>query len=243
MTTYAQARIASPSPYFEMPDQVLKDDKLSHADKEKVLQSMALDADQMLEATGEGMAVGKLAYDAKHLQSALIKLQEIKDTETPVEAEITTARFQRILVVTTVNQELNREIADIAYDMAELGGGKVCLLNVVPSEFDGAGLAAAGPIVTAVPLVPMDNTQILKDRTEQLSDLMVESASTAETEIEVRSGQIEKVIIEYADECTADLIVVGSANRSWLDAVFDTSISRRVTKSALCPVLVIPEPA
>jgi hypothetical protein len=34
------------------------------------------------------------------------------------------------MVVTTVDQDLNREIADFAYDMAEVTGGKVFLLNV-----------------------------------------------------------------------------------------------------------------
>lgn len=243
MTTYAQARIASPSPYFEMPDQVLKDEKLSHEEKQKVLKSMALDAGQMLEATAEGMAVGKLAYNAKDLQLALIQLNAIKKPGTGNAQSLSKARFQQIVVVTTVNQELNREIADVAYDMVEGGEGKIYLLNVVPLESDGAGLAAAGPMVTAVPLVMIDTAQIIEDRKTQLSELAAESASTVETEVEVRSGRIEDVIVEYTDQCGADLIVVGSANRSWLEALFDTSIARRVTKSAPCAVLVVPEPA
>jgi nucleotide-binding universal stress UspA family protein len=243
MTTYAQARIANPSPYFEVPDQVLADERLSHDDKEKVLKSMVLDADQMLEATAEGMAAGKLAYTAKDLQSALIQLKEIKEPDTVEQHDLTNARFKRIVVVTTLNQDLNREIAVVAYDMAEAVGGKVCLLNVVPSEFDGAGLVAAGPMGTAVPLVATDSTQIIEERKEQLLDIKSENTSNVRTEIEVRSGQIEDVIVAYADESDADLIVVGSANRSWLETLFDTSIARRVTKSAPCPVLVVPEPA
>jgi nucleotide-binding universal stress UspA family protein len=243
MTTYAQARIANPSPYFEVPDQVLADEKLSNDDKEKVLKSMALDVDQMLEATAEGMAVGKLAYTAKDLQSALIQLKKIKEPDTVEQPDLTNARFKRIVVVTTLNQELNREIANVAYDMAEAVGGKVCLLNVVPPEFDGAGLVAAGPMGTVVPLAATDNTQIIEDRQEQLLELRIERGSSVKTEIEVRSGQIEDVIVAYADESDADLIVVGSANRSWLETLFDISIARKVTKSAPCPVLVVPEPA
>ena len=91
-------------------------------------------------------------------------------------------------------------------------------------------------------MTAIDNAQIINDRTEQLTRLKSENASGVVTEIEVRVGQIEDVIIEYADECAADLIVVGSANRSWLEALFDTSVARQVTRSAPCPVLVIPEP-
>jgi len=243
MTNYAKMRIANPSPYFETPDQVLSDDKLSRGDKEQVLTSMALDADQLMEATAEGMTGGSLAYNAKDLQAALIQLEKTKEPEIVEHSNLQNARFQRIMVVTTVDQGLNHEIAAVAFDMAEKVNGKVFLLNVVPSSFEGEGLAAPRPMVTAVPLVATDDTQIIEDRNEQLAELRAESGSSVETEIEVRSGQIEEVIVACADYCDADLIVVGSPNRSWLEALLDPSIERRVTKSAPCPVLVVPEPA
>ncbi len=82
MTTYAQVRISHPSRYFETPDQVLSDGKLSCEDKVKVLKSMAVDADQKLEATSEGMAGAIPAYNSKELQSALIQLEKTKTPET-----------------------------------------------------------------------------------------------------------------------------------------------------------------
>lgn len=243
MTIYSKMRISNPSPYYETPDQVLSDDNLSRGDKEKVLKSMAFDADQMAEATIEGMVGAKLAYNANDLQAALIQLEEVKKRDADSDLSQPNARFQRIMVVTTIDQGLNRKIADVAYDMAENEGSKVYLLNVVPPEFEGAGLAAAGPMVTAVPLVATDNTQIIEDRSQQLAELHVESGSNVETEIEVRTGQIEQVIADYADDCDADVIVVGSPNRSWLEGLFDPSLFHRVSRSAPCPVLVVPETA
>jgi nucleotide-binding universal stress UspA family protein len=95
----------------------------------------------------------------------------------------------------------------------------------------------------AVPLVATDDAHIIEDRRDQLEELKTACGSNVETEIEVRSGQIEEVIVAYAGECDADLIIVGSPNRSWLEALLDTSIARRVTRLAPCPVLVVPEPA
>ena len=243
MTNYSQARISNPSRYFESPDHVLSDVNLGHAAKVKILKLMAVHADQNLEATSEGMAGSTPAYNAKELQSALVHLENIKDVEGIETIEAQTARFQRIMVVTTVDQNLNVEIAGVAFDMAENMGGKVCLLNVVPSGFDGVGLSAAGPMVTAVPLVVTDDAQIIEGRRDQLEELKTACGSNVETEVEVRSGQIEEVIVAYADECESDLIIVGSPNRSWLEALLDTSVARKVTRSALCPVLVVPEPA
>lgn len=243
MTNYVKARISNPSRYFATPDHVLSDVKLGHDDKVKILKSMAVDADQKLEATSEGMTGSNASYNAEDLQSALVHLENVQDVQGVEITNVQTARFQRILVVTTVDQYLNSEIAGVAFDLAEDAGGKVFLLNVVPSAFDGAGLAAAGPMVTAVPLVATDDGQIIEDRKDQLEELKTASGSNVETVIEVRSGQIEDVIVAYADECKADLIVVGSPNRSWLEAFLDSSVAHKVTKSALCPVLVVPEPA
>jgi nucleotide-binding universal stress UspA family protein len=243
MTNYAKMRISNPSLYYETPDLVLNDSKLKLSEKEKVLRSMALDADQIAEAMIEGMEGYGQAYSANDLQAVLIQLAKSKELKTIDNLSPPNTRFQRILVVTTVDQDLNREVADIAYDMAEVADGKVYLLNVVPLEFAGAGLMAAGPMATNVPYVSIDNTQIIEDRTQQLRELTVESGSSVETEIEVRSGQIEQAISDYANNCDADIIVVGSPNRSWLEALFDPSIISRVTKSAPCPVLIVPEPA
>jgi nucleotide-binding universal stress UspA family protein len=249
MTNYVQARISNPSRYFETPDHVLSDVQLGHADKVKILKSMAVDADQKLEATSEGMTEPKPSCNAKELQSALVHLENVKDVEGVKGVEgveirdAQTTLFHRIVVVTTVDQHLNCEIAGVAFDMAENMGGKVCLLNIVPSAFVGAGLAAAGPMVAGVPFVATDDAQIIEDRRDQLADLRTACGSSVETEIVVRSGQIEEVIVAHADECDADLIIVGSPNRFWLEALLDTSVARRVTRSAPCPVLVVPEPA
>ena len=188
MTNYVQARITNPSHYFETPGQVLSDVELGHADKVKILKSMAVDADQKLEATSEGMAGSNRSYDAKDLQTALVHLEHVKDVEGVDITDVQTARFQRIVVVTTVDQHLNCEIAGVAFDMAETAGGKVCLLSVVPTAFEGAGLVAAAPMVTAVPFVANDDAQIIEDRREQLAELEASCGSSVETEIEVRSA-------------------------------------------------------
>lgn len=86
----------------------------------------------------------------------------------------------------------------------------------------------------------VDDPQIISYRNAQLAALNPDSISSVETEIEVRRETIEQAIVDFADEFDADLIVVGSPNRSWLEALFDRSIARRVTRSASCPVLIMP---
>lgn len=243
MTSYAKARILNPARYFELPDLVLGDDNLSRDEKIEVLKSMALDADQLVVTTSEGMAGAKQAYSAKDLQSALIQLQAITEPEAIDVSTPQNARFQRIMVITTVDQDLNREIAHVAFDMAEIVGGKVFMLNVVPSTIEGPRLVAAAPLGAAFPLGTIDNAQIIESRKEQLAELSSENRTQIKVEIEVRSGEIEHAIVDYATDCDADIIIVGSPNRSWLETIFVSPIARKVTSSAPCPVLVVPEPA
>lgn len=243
MTLHSKSRLSKPSRYFETAAQVVNDETKRLDDKENILRSMALDAEQMLEATAEGMPLDSPAYDAKDLQSALIQLEHIKDSDGPDAPSSHDTSFKRIMVVTTLDHELNRTVTDTACNMAKAAGGKVFLLAVVPSDFELSGLAAAGPMVAAVPLVVTDDTDLIEGRNKQLESLRDEMASRVDAEIEVRGGQLTQVIVEYADECAADVIVVGSPNRSWLDALMNTSISRKVTMSAPCPVLVVPEAA
>lgn len=243
MTNYAQARISNPSRYFKTPGHVLSDIKLSHVDKVNVLKSMAVDADQELEATSEGMAGPNPSYTATELQFALVHLENVKDVEGLGTTNVKIARFQHIMVVITDHQHLNSEIVGVAFDLAEKMGVKICLFSVLPFPKEKAGLKVVGPTMTAVPFVVTDDAQIIEGRRNQLEELKSACCSSVETEIEVRSGQIEESIVAYAGECEADLIIVGSPNRSWLEALIGTSVARQDKSLALCPVLVIPEPA
>ena len=54
-----------------------------------------------------------------------------------------------------------------------------------------------------------------------------------------RRGDPEKVIVEYAKESGADLIVVGSCEKSLLEKVIWGSVSNSVVKHAPCSVLVV----
>ena len=118
MTNYVQARITNPSHYYKTPGHVLRDVELGHADKVKILRSMAVDADQKLVATSEGMAGSNPSYTAKELQTALVHLENVKDVEGVEITDAQTARFRHFMVVTTVDQHLNFEIVSVAFDMA-----------------------------------------------------------------------------------------------------------------------------
>ena len=196
---------------------------------------------QIPEASAEEMVVPEASQKTNDLQSALERVDEIKTSTNDDTLASQNSRFQQIVVVATQNQDLNREIAAVAYDLAEISGGKVSFLSVV-APVNEAGLAAtAVPMGSFVAPVAGDADQAIKDREALLAELKADCGTRIEADTEVAYGLIEEVIGAYANDHNADVIVVGSPNRSWLEALFNPSTARSVTKTASCPVLVVPE--
>lgn len=58
-------------------------------------------------------------------------------------------------------------------------------------------------------------------------------------DVEVETGRPGAAVCEYADEHDADVIVIGTHDRSFWDRLFDPSVGRYVIDHAPCPVLVV----
>jgi len=193
MTSHTNTKISPPTDHSETPESVLSDRNLNRDEKTKVLQLMALDADQLLVTTSEGMLGASQADDAQDLQSALVQLEKVQEPVAVYDPDSQKSRFQRVLVITTINLDLNREIADVACGIAEVACGKLSLLSVVPPSSAG-GEIAIGAMAPAFPPHATDNTQIVEERKQQLAELVAEMNFDVDTEIEVRCGPFEDVV-------------------------------------------------
>ena len=235
MTTYAELRISNPSNFFKIPDHVLFDRMLRQDEKIKVLKSMALVADQMSNVTLGGIDGNRVHYDVNDVEVALNKLKKHESMAAVYDSVSQKSRFKRIIVVTTDNQELNCDIANVAYGIAESAGGKVFLLRIVPLVSIGTNLEKP------LHLLVTDNTPVIESHTAQLNRLCMQNKTTVATEIAVHSGPIVQAIVNYADDCDADIIVIGSPSQSKPDALFDGPTASFITKAVSCPVLAVPE--
>ncbi|MBI5100934.1 MAG: universal stress protein [Nitrospirae bacterium] len=55
----------------------------------------------------------------------------------------------------------------------------------------------------------------------------------------VEEGEIDKKIVEVAQEERCDVIIMGSRKRSWLRTIFGDNVVEKVIQQAPCPVLVV----
>jgi hypothetical protein len=73
--TYAEPRIKAPHRYYETPDHILKDRRLSYAEQRQALETMRADRLLLTKATAENMTGGKQP-DLRAVELALQNLDE-----------------------------------------------------------------------------------------------------------------------------------------------------------------------
>lgn len=142
--------------------------------------------------------------------------------------------FDRILAAVDASSRA-QGVFELAVNMALASRAELYVLRVVliPPEFPPA---AAG--VPADPLVSRMCADAMKDL------LRLVSATTAGVTIHtpmVKQGSPWKVILETADECDVDLIIVGSHGYHGWDRVLGTTAGK-VANSAHRNVLVVHRP-
>ena len=96
------------------------------------------------------------------------------------------------------------------------------------------------PAVTAHGMGPFDPVDSPEARKEDLEHArLLLSNADVRVEYEVGVGDPADAIVALADQHEADLIVVGSHERSFLDRVLHGSVSDAVTRHAHCDVLIV----
>ena len=103
--------------------------------------------------------------------------------------------------------------------------------------------AVAAPIATTGIGYPSFALPLLRNERERIyleaCEIAERAAAVTHGDVRTEAGDPATKIIEVAAEIGADLIVIGTGDRSWLSRVFAPSVSDKVVHNAPCPVLVV----
>jgi nucleotide-binding universal stress UspA family protein len=121
-----------------------------------------------------------------------------------------------------------------AKDLARRLDAKLHLLHVItPPIYAGAYGANVPPQI--------DMTQLREAVKRSLSEVADREGVPAGSQTHVVEGtSIAISIQEFAEQCGADLIVMGTHGRTGLAHVFLGSVAERTLRHAPCPVLTVP---
>ena len=135
----------------------------------------------------------------------------------------------RILVPTDFS-EMSDAALDYARVLARRFGASLHLLHVLDDPFVTEGLAAEAYITEA----PSIRTSMLDEARSRLAH---RAAGCTTTEAIFGRGAV--TIVEYAQQCGSDLIVMGTHGRTGLAHLLLGSVAERVVRLAPCPVLTV----
>jgi len=150
---------------------------------------------------------------------------------------------KKVLIALDYDQTAQK-VAELGYSMAESMDAEVTLLHVITDlvyyssrEYSPVmgfqGYMEMGPLQT-VTIDGMKNTTL-----DYLNNI---KAHLGESSIQtiVKEGDFAESILEAAKEVHADIIVMGSHSRKWLENIVMGSVSEKVLRSTSIPLFIIP---
>ena len=101
----------------------------------------------------------------------------------------------------------------------------------------------ADPLLNESPVMIPEMMQIQEEASKNLFN-RIRKTEGEKVDISTysRIGRPQDEILTVAEECNADLIIVGTHGRTGLDLFISGSVSESVARKSKCPVLIIPMP-
>ena len=88
--------------------------------------------------------------------------------------------------------------------------------------------------------VQLDSVDGLRNASLQYLDKSKEHLGDKSIQTIVKEGDFAEAILEAAKELKADVIVIGSHSRKWLENVVMGSVTEKVLHHTLIPLLIVP---
>jgi nucleotide-binding universal stress UspA family protein len=140
------------------------------------------------------------------------------------------------IVVAVDFSETSADTVDVALELARGQQHRVHLLHVVPDVFRSPG-------VTEAPFVDWDEVQrgwIAQARSRLLELAAGCTLDPQRITIAVEVGPAAAQIVEYARQCGAQVIVLGSHGHGVVRRFMLGTVADRVLRQASCPVMLVP---
>lgn len=137
-----------------------------------------------------------------------------------------------------------QKVAELGFEFASKLKAHVSLLHVVSNEVYYSSRAYS-PIMGFTGFVPVEAMDVeqgarLKEAAQSYLEKTRNHLGEMSIETIVIEGDFAESIIETAKNINADVIVIGSHSRRWLEKIVMGSVTEQVLKNSKIPVLIIP---
>ena len=120
-------------------------------------------------------------------------------------------------------------------------GSKITLVHV--DEIPISSPYSADPLLNESPAMIPELMHIHEEAIKLLFKKIKEQhGDVVEMSTVTKIGRAQDEILSVADDCKADMIILGTHGRTGFDHFISGSVSESVARKAKCPVLIIPNP-
>jgi nucleotide-binding universal stress UspA family protein len=137
-----------------------------------------------------------------------------------------------------------QKVAEAGYSWAKCMKARIVLLHVIADPAYYSSLEYS-PITGFAGYMDMSNNQLdsldgLKKASLQYLEKLARHLGDKKIRSIVKEGNSAKAILNTAKELKADMIIMGSHSRNWLENIVMGSVTEKVLHGTTMPLLIIP---
>lgn len=145
---------------------------------------------------------------------------------------MSSSAIKKILVAVDLSAQ-SSTVADYAVCLAKALGAEIMAVYIAPSLSQYVGFH--------VPASSIENFvgEVVSGAEKSMESFVAEKFPGVKAKGKVVSGYAAEEILAQADECKADMIVMGTHGRAGLDRILFGSVAEKVVKTSKIPVLTV----
>ena len=154
------------------------------------------------------------------------------------------SKMQKVLIALDYNPTAQK-VAETGFSLAQAMGAEVFLLHVI-SDPVYYSTSEYSPIMGFTgynmdnDLLRLDNDEDLKKATQHFLDKSKHHLGDETIQTLIKEGDFAESILKAAKEVHADIIVMGSHSRRWLDEILMGSVTETVLHHTPIPLFIVP---
>ncbi|WP_395808304.1 universal stress protein [Daejeonella sp.] len=153
---------------------------------------------------------------------------------------ISPENIHRILIAVD-DSSYSEQAVNYGVLLAKNLGSKITLVHV--DEIPISSPYSADPLLNESPAMIPELMHIQEEASKLLlKKIKDQYGDVVEMSTVTKIGRAQDEILFVADDCKADMIILGTHGRTGFDHFISGSVSESVARKAKCPVLIIPNP-
>jgi nucleotide-binding universal stress UspA family protein len=151
-------------------------------------------------------------------------------------------KFEKVIIALDYDPTAQK-VAEAGFSLAKSMNAKVTLLHVIsdPVYYSSREYSPIMGFTGYMELGPLSiNADGLKEASRQYLEKSKQHLGDKTVQTLVKEGDFAESILETAKEVHADIIVMGSHSRRWLDEILMGSVTEKVLRNTSVPVVIIP---